>query len=61
MAGPHQDVAADVRARLRRNLLRTVVREYQRTGFMWENYDDTDGHGRGTHPFTGWTALFVLA
>lgn len=53
--------AADARDRLRRNLVGNVVREYQRTGFLWENYDDVSGAGRGTHPFTGWTALFLLA
>ena len=36
------------------------VRVYNETGFLWEHYDDTDGHGKGTHPFTGWTALLVL-
>mmetsp|Transcript_7619 Transcript_7619/g.22485 ORF Transcript_7619/g.22485 Transcript_7619/m.22485 type:complete len:941 (+) Transcript_7619:605-3427(+) len=61
VSGPHQGAAEEAHTQLRRNLLRTVVREYQRTGFLWENYDDEDGHGRGTHPFTGWSALFVLS
>lgn len=61
VSGPHQETAMEAHTQLRRNLLRTVVREYQRTGFLWENYDDEDGHGRGTHPFTGWSALFVLS
>lgn len=45
---------------LRDNLLRNVVREYQRTGYLWENYRDDTGQGQGSHPFTGWTALLVL-
>ncbi len=59
--GPNMAAAADARDRLRRNLVGNVVREYHRTGFLWENYDDVSGAGRGTHPFTGWTALFLLA
>ena len=36
------------------------VKVYEESGYLWENYDETDGHGRGSHPFTGWTALLVL-
>ena len=61
LPGPHAAAAAAAYGQLRRNLLGNVVREYQRTGYLWENYNDSDGHGRGSHPFTGWTALFVLA
>lgn len=60
VSGPHQAQAADVYRQLRANLLGNIVRQYGATGFLWENYDDSDGHGRGSHPFTGWTALFVL-
>jgi mannosyl-oligosaccharide glucosidase len=42
------------------NVVNNIVAEYNRTGFLWEHYDSRTGKGRGTHPFTGWTALFAL-
>lgn len=36
------------------------VKVYEESGYLWENYDEIDGHGKGSHPFTGWTALLVL-
>ncbi len=58
--GPYQAAASEVYARLRRNVLTHIMRQYAETGYLWENYDDETGAGRGSHPFTGWTALFVL-
>lgn len=60
-AGPHAPAAKAAYTTLRSALVGNVVKQYQRTGYLWENYDDKDGSGRGSHPFTGWTALFVLA
>jgi len=45
--------------RLRTNVLRTVLNEFDRTGHFWEQYDDVSGGGLRGHPFTGWTALVV--
>lgn len=45
--------------RLRHAVLRNVLREYQRTGFFWEQYEDTSGQGIRGHPFTGWTSAIV--
>lgn len=28
---------------------------------MWEQYDATNGEGRRSHPFTGWTSLVTLS
>ncbi|VVD03890.1 unnamed protein product [Leptidea sinapis] len=39
---------------------RNVVSQYQRSGYVWEQYSDRDGTGSGCRPFTGWSALFVL-
>ncbi|KAK9809318.1 hypothetical protein WJX73_004307 [Symbiochloris irregularis] len=58
--GPHQSLAGEIHDELRKNLLQNIVGKYQSSGFLWENYDDSDGHGRGCHPFSGWTALVVL-
>lgn len=41
-------------------MLGNIARVHQQSGFPWESYSDADGSGRGSHPFTGWTALFVL-
>ena len=59
--GPHRDAAGRLHDRLQANLVRNIAREFKRTGFAWEQYGDLDGRGRGTHPFTGWTALVALA
>ena len=44
---------------LRRNILNTVLGEYDRTGYYWEQYDDVSGSGIRGHPFTGWTVLIL--
>lgn len=60
IAGPYQSMAKEIYTDLRLNLIRNMLREYQRTGFIWEQYDDVTGHGKGSHPFTGWSSLVVL-
>lgn len=60
MPGPHQGRAAQLHAELRANLVGNIVRQYQATGYLWEQYDDATGQGKGSHPFTGWTALVAL-
>lgn len=37
-----------------------ACQEYQRTGYVWEQYDPDTGEGRRSHPFTGWTSLVTL-
>lgn len=44
---------------LRTHLLKTVLGNYEKTGFFWEQYDDVTGKGIRGHPFTGWTSLIV--
>lgn len=58
--GPHQRLSAEIYAKLRLNLIKNIYKEYDRTGHLWENYDDRTGEGKGSHPFTGWTALVTL-
>ncbi|KAL4859841.1 Mannosyl-oligosaccharide glucosidase GCS1 [Chlorella vulgaris] len=60
LAGPYQLRAAKLHQELRRNLVQNIVKEYDRTGYLWEQYDDITGQGKGSHPFTGWTALLAL-
>ncbi|RWS05953.1 mannosyl-oligosaccharide glucosidase-like protein [Dinothrombium tinctorium] len=58
--GPYQDKAHDLYKELRSNIVSNMYREYVRTGYIWEQYDDKTGQGKGSHPFTGWSALVVL-
>ena len=58
--GPAQARAADVYKELRRNLLDTMVGEWERTGYFWEQYDPETGLGQRTHPFNGWSSLALL-
>jgi hypothetical protein len=38
-----------------------IVDQYYKSGYIWEQYKDTEeGDGKGSHPFTGWSALVVL-
>jgi len=59
--GPHKDLAAELHKQLKQNLVSNMYKEYRRTGYLWEQYDDTTGHGQRGHPFTGWSALVALA
>ena len=52
--------AGQVYTKLREAVMRNVMREYARTGYVWEQYNDGTGHGQGCRPFTGWSALVVL-
>ncbi|BHF57139.1 hypothetical protein SprV_0100008000 [Sparganum proliferum] len=52
--------AEDLSRNLTASLLSTVLGEFNRTGFLWEQYDDKTGFGQRAHPFSGWTALISL-
>ena len=45
---------------LRTALFSNLVGQYSSTGYLWEQYDDASGVGKGSHPFTGWTGLVAL-
>lgn len=45
--------------KLRTNLVENVFREWERTGFAWEQYNPETGVGQRTQHFTGWTSLVV--
>ena len=61
VAGPAQTRAAAVYAELRDNLVGTMLDEWERTGYFWEQYDPDTGRGQRTHPFNGWSSLALLA
>lgn len=58
--GPYAARANEIYNELRANILRTVGDNFESTGYLWEQYSDSEGRGKGTHPFTGWTALVAL-
>ncbi|KAK6185793.1 hypothetical protein SNE40_007946 [Patella caerulea] len=58
--GPYQELAKTIYKDLRNNIVENMYRQYIKTGYIWENYDDKTGDGKGSHPFTGWSALVVL-
>eukprot|EP00899_Mesostigma_viride_P027617 jgi/Mesvir1/803/Mv17396-RA.1 len=61
VAGPHAARAGELYASLRQAVLGNIQECYARTHYLWEQYGDkTRAEGKGSHPFTGWTALVVL-
>lgn len=58
--GPNQARAAKIYEELRNNIIDHVYKEYERTGYVWEQYDALTGEGKRSHPFTGWTSLVTL-
>ncbi|KAI4148644.1 MAG: hypothetical protein LQ340_005003 [Diploschistes diacapsis] len=57
--GPHQKQARRMYSKLRKNLVKTVYDEWEKTGFAWEQYNPETGVGQRTQHFLGWTSLVV--
>ncbi|KAI0033259.1 glycoside hydrolase [Vararia minispora EC-137] len=55
--GPFREISKTIYSQLRQNI---ISNEYERTGYVWEQYDATTGEGRRSHPFTGWTSMMTL-
>ncbi|KAF9189385.1 Processing alpha glucosidase I [Haplosporangium sp. Z 11] len=58
--GPYQSKAKKIYNELRDNLINNIYKEYERTGYVWEQYNEETGQGQRSHPFTGWTSTIVL-
>lgn len=58
--GPYKSQAESVYLQLRENLIKNMYKQYKKTGYIWENYNDKTGDGKGSHPFTGWSGLVTL-
>jgi mannosyl-oligosaccharide glucosidase len=52
--------ATKIYTELRTNLVKNVFKEWERTGFAWEQYNPETGAGQRTQHFTGWTSLVVV-
>ncbi|KAJ5638418.1 mannosyl-oligosaccharide glucosidase [Penicillium herquei] len=57
--GPHREQAREMYSSLRKNLVENVFREWEKTGFAWEQYNPETGVGQRTQHFTGWTSMVV--
>ncbi|KAI0546305.1 family 63 glycoside hydrolase [Xylaria curta] len=57
--GPYAAKAKGLYNRLRQNLVQTVYKSWEETGFAWEQYNPETGAGQRTQHFTGWTSLVV--
>lgn len=60
LSGPQAEKARQIYSQLRTNLITNLAKIYEKTGLIWEHYDDKTGQGQGSHPFTGWSSLIVL-
>ncbi|XP_074600766.1 mannosyl-oligosaccharide glucosidase [Brevipalpus obovatus] len=60
VSGPYQERARTLHDKLRENVVNNIFESYKTSGYLWEQYDDMIGKGKGSHPFTGWTALIVV-
>ncbi|KAF7994307.1 hypothetical protein HCN44_003397 [Aphidius gifuensis] len=58
--GPFQSKAKKIYNELRDNIIKNVFGQYKKTGFIWENYGDSYGEGKGSHPFNGWSSLVIM-
>ena len=52
--------AREIYLELRDNIVANLLRQYNHSGYLWEQYSDVTGKGSHSHPFTGWSALSVL-
>jgi len=58
--GPYQQLSGEIYSELRNNLVTNIQSQYEKTGYIWEQYDDETGKGQGCYPFTGWSGLVTL-
>jgi len=58
--GPYSDDAKRIYVELRHNVVKNIIAQYKRSGYIWEQYNDRTGEGSGCKPFTEWTGLVVL-
>ncbi|KAI5958652.1 CWH41 [Candida theae] len=51
---------SDAYSNLRLNLVKNVYKQWQKTGFVWEQYDEETGDAKGAKNFLGWTSTILL-
>lgn len=55
-----REKAAKIYKELRVNIVKNVHKNWEKTGFAWEQYDSETGKGQGVKHFLGWTSLTVM-
>lgn len=60
MVGRYEKRGTRLYQQLRENLIKNMMKEWKRSGFIWEQYNDITGRGQRSRPFTGWSVLIVL-
>lgn len=45
---------------LRTNVVNNIIKQWKRTGFVWEQYDDQTGKAKGAKNFLGWTSTVLI-
>lgn len=58
--GPYSEEAKSIYLELRQNVVNNIFKQYDHSGYIYEQYNDVTGEGSGCKPFNGWTALVVL-
>lgn len=53
------EMVRNVYEELRGNIVNTVVKSWEKTGYVWEQYNEDNGSGQRVHPFTGWSTLIL--
>lgn len=51
---------AETYQQLRLNLVNNIYDQWEKTGFVWEQYDDETGAAKGAKNFLGWTSTVLL-
>lgn len=51
--GPFKERAKVIYGELKMNLINNVYNQYKARNYLFENYDDQTGYGKGCYPFTG--------
>ena len=54
---PHRKQVHELYRVLREKLINAVERNYEKTGYLFENY--IEGEGNRGYPFYGWTSLIA--